>query len=89
MFKKAKHFYAWFLRTFSYAAIINPFTMVCHVHESYYPPNNRLIRHENTHFEQIKRDGTVKFCFKYLWYLLRYGYENNPYELEAKKAENR
>ena len=30
----------------------------------------------------------VKFTVKYLYYLARYGYRQNPYEIDARKAAN-
>ena len=36
--------------------------------------NQRLLRHERRHLEQIERDGRLKFTVKYLWWLARYGY---------------
>ena len=50
--------------------------------------SDKLIRHEMKHIEQINRDGRFKFAVKYLWYLLVYGYRNNPYEIEARRAED-
>jgi hypothetical protein len=49
--------------------------------------NQRLLRHERKHLEQIERDGRILFSIKYLWWLCRYGYYMNPYEIEARKAE--
>lgn len=46
-----------------------------------------LIRHETVHVQQIEQLGALKFTFLYLWYSLKYGYENNPFEVEARKAE--
>lgn len=43
-------------------------------------------KHEEKHKEQWKREGYITFAIKYLWYQLRYGYQNNPYEIEAKTA---
>jgi hypothetical protein len=43
--------------------------------------------HESIHLDQIRRDGPVVFSIKYLWWLLRWGYRNNPYELEAYALE--
>ena len=43
-----------------------------------------LIEHERIHEQQIKREGPWKFTAKYLWYLVRYGYWNHPYEKEAR-----
>jgi hypothetical protein len=46
--------------------------------------NAGLIRHEQVHVMQIERDGAIKWTFKIFWYLLRYGYKNSPYEIEAR-----
>lgn len=86
MFIQARHLYFWFLNTFGYVAIVNPFSLVCHVLPEYLPLSHRLKTHEQTHFAQIKREGRLKFCIKYLYYNLRYGYRNNPYEIEAREA---
>ena len=51
--------------------------------------NERLLRHERRHLEQIERDGRVLFSIKYLWWLCRYGYYMNPYEIEARAAESK
>ncbi len=48
----------------------------------------RVMTHEARHIFQIKRDGYLKFTVKYLYYLARYGYRNNPYEIDARKAAN-
>lgn len=44
----------------------------------------KWFNHENAHKVQILRDGVV-FYFNYLYWNLRYGYENNPYEVEARR----
>lgn len=49
--------------------------------------DKRLLRHERCHLEQIERDGRLLFSIRYLWWLARYGYWNNPYEVEARAAE--
>lgn len=49
-----------------------------------YPP---LIRHEAKHLEQIERLGRLRFALAYLWELLRRGYWNNRFEVEARAAE--
>ena len=48
--------------------------------------NPKWIAHENHHKVQWKRDGIIKFALKYLWYQIRYGYKNNPYEVEAREV---
>ena len=74
----------WFLNRYGYAAIAMPWRVVYALpgHES-----ARLLRHEAKHFEQMDRDGTVVFLVKYFWWLARYGYHLNPYEIEARAAE--
>lgn len=54
-----------------------------------YQPSIQMQKHEEHHLQQIERDGSWKFVFKYLFYLLKYGYYNNPYEVEARAAEER
>jgi len=49
--------------------------------------NKKLQRHELKHIKQINRDGRLLFTFKYLCYSIRYGYIKNPYEVEAREAE--
>ena len=51
--------------------------------------DQRLLRHERTHLEQIERDGRLLFSIKYLYWLCRYGYYMNPYEVEARAAESK
>ena len=46
-----------------------------------------MIRHEQVHWAQWQRMGTVRFYLTYLWYNVRYGYQDNPMEVEARKAE--
>ncbi len=46
-----------------------------------------LFRHEMEHVYQVLRSGIFVFYFRYLWYHFRYGYDANPYEIEAKTAE--
>lgn len=51
--------------------------------------NTRLIRHEQAHAKQIQRDGYLWQPIKYTYYLVRYGYKNNPYEIEARNEEDK
>lgn len=47
-------------------------------------------KHEYIHVLQSREHGWwgLWFIIKYLWYLIIYGYENNPFEIEAREAEN-
>jgi hypothetical protein len=49
-----------------------------------YENNQSLILHELTHIKQIHDEGLLKFTFKYVINLFKYGYRNNPYEVEAR-----
>jgi len=51
-----------------------------------YENNQCIIRHEQEHLRQIKEEGKLKFSVKYLWFLAKYGYYDNPYEVQARKA---
>jgi hypothetical protein len=52
-----------------------------------YEQHEALIRHERKHLEQMQRDGKLVYLIKYTWWMLRYGYKMNPYEVEARAAE--
>lgn len=51
--------------------------------------NETLIKHEQVHAMQIQRDGYLWQPIKYAYYLMSYGYRNNPYEVEARKLSER
>lgn len=48
------------------------------------PTNEKLLRHEMVHIEQQKRGWLIGFYIKYFYYQWKYGYYNNPYEVEAR-----
>lgn len=45
-----------------------------------------LKAHEDWHKRQYEELGLLTFLSRYLWYQLRYGYKDNPLEIEARKA---
>lgn len=49
--------------------------------------DEKMYKHEKCHIEQVKREGRLKFICKYLYYNLKYGYKQNPYEVEAREKE--
>lgn len=51
--------------------------------------DQRLLRHERKHLEQIESEGRLLFSIKYLYWLCRYGYKMCPYEVEARAAESK
>jgi len=50
--------------------------------------NGRLRKHEEMHIRQMRRDGVILYMIKYNWFWMTVGYKNNPYEIEARKAED-
>lgn len=49
--------------------------------------NVPYIRHEVMHVLQYEREGFFGFLFKYLWLSIRFGYRQNPFEIEAREAQ--
>ena len=49
-------------------------------------PGARLLRHELAHVEQWRRHPFT-FPFRYTAAHIRFGYRNNPFEIEARAAE--
>lgn len=47
-----------------------------------------VIKHENKHLEQYRRYYIIFFPPIYWYYLLKDGYINNKFEIEARKAEH-
>jgi hypothetical protein len=76
----------WFLLTSRSVGIAMPWGRV-YMLEPWH--QDRLTRvHEFVHLRQIQRDGAVLFSCRYLWWLVRYGYWRNPYEVEAYRIED-
>ncbi|MBP6688068.1 MAG: DUF4157 domain-containing protein [Lacibacter sp.] len=49
--------------------------------------DDRWVKHELAHVEQYRRLGIFKFLLLYTWYSMKYGYRNNPFEIEARAKE--
>ena len=83
--RPAPHIIRWFLRRFGFRGITLPplgiYVLAEHI------DSERLRRHEMAHWAQYQRMGLLKFYAVYLWYSLKYGYRDNPMEIEARKAE--
>jgi hypothetical protein len=54
-----------------------------------YMGSERLRAHELHHALQRQRDGFFAFWFLTFWYLIRFGYWQSPYEVEARAAATR
>ena len=82
--KPAKGLVAWVLRRTGFAGVaLAPFGIYILPEQL---DNNRLIRHEQQHWRQWQRMGTVRYYLTYLYEVLRYGYANSPMEKEAREA---
>lgn len=81
--KPAKGLISWLLRKSGFSGVTLPWAI-------YILPEKLsdtiLIKHERQHEQQIKQHGVVMFYIKYLWYNFKYGYFNNPFEVEARKV---
>ena len=84
--KPASHIIAWVLRTTGYAGIcLAPWGIYILAEHMY---SDRLIRHEQAHWQQWQRMGAVRYYAAYIWQVLRHGYRNAPMEIEARAAES-
>lgn len=73
---------------FADVAMIDPVRLCVYSYPKDLPIRANMVRHEDMHIMQAKREGRIMFIIKYLWGL-RKGYYNNPFEVEARNAENR
>ena len=68
-------------------AMIDPFSLkILTIGDPYI--TTKHYNHEACHIEQVKKEGRLKFIIKYLFYNIKYGYQNNPYEIEANREAN-
>lgn len=80
---KAKGLISWFLYKFNYGAITMPWKTI-YVRKDLLN-EKKLIEHELVHVDQINKTGALKWLIIYFYYQFKYGYKNNPYEIEARK----
>lgn len=76
---------SWLLRRLGAVAITMPWRVVYVLPEHF--DDEAVWIHEMEHLCQISRDGPIVFTVRYLWWLVRYGYGRNPYEIEARQRE--
>lgn len=85
--KTATWLIAWYMRLCGFAGWAS-FWFTIYVLPGF-EHDQRLLRHERKHLEQIESDGRLVFGIKYLYWLAKSGYNgDHPYEVEARKAEN-
>ena len=84
--KPARGIIAWVLRRTGFAGVaLAPWGIYILPEHMY---SDSLIRHEQVHWQQWQRMGTVKYYATYLWQIIRYGYRNAPMEREARGETN-
>jgi hypothetical protein len=83
--RPARHIIRWFLKATGFAGVTLPPIGIYILAERLH--DQRLVRHELEHWAQAQRLGVVRFAFTYLYFTVRYGYWNNPLEIEARAAE--
>ena len=80
-----RHIVYLYMRAFNLIGLASPWRTI------YLMPSHEndpaALRHELCHFEQMARDGTLTFMVKYPFQIIRYGYWNATYEVEARLAE--
>lgn len=69
------------LKSIGCVGIVMPWRSIYYLEPWHRSPEFR--RHELVHIAQIERLGAWRFAALYLYYLARYGYANNPLEIEA------
>lgn len=84
--KTATGLIAWFLRINGVRAVTLPNKRIYALPGS--ETDADLFLHEAVHIEQIDRDGPVLWTIKVCWYLVRYGYKDSPYEVEARNNQH-
>lgn len=87
MIRRARGFIAWCLRRTGFGGVCLPPFGVYILPERL--SDRPLVRHEVAHWAQARRLGLVRFYSFWIWWTLRYGYQANPLEVEARAAERR
>lgn len=77
----------WYMNLWGFKGLTTPWKQIYVVPG--YEDCDWLLRHECMHLTQMATDGWFMFHVKYLYWTLRHGYWNNPYEVEARSVEGR
>jgi hypothetical protein len=76
------------LRSNSAAIVLGNTIHIYNTTQKEFLQNQRWLKHELCHVRQFKQYGFILFIIQYLWQSLKRGYYNNPFEVEARTAEN-
>ncbi len=75
------------LKTDQVAIVFNRTIYLYNVSTKDFLRNTKWVLHELKHVQQYETEGTALFILRYSLFSLKYGYNNNPYELAACAAE--
>jgi hypothetical protein len=75
------------LHSDSVAMVVGSKIHLYNVSKQQFLKDKEWLCHELAHIEQYKRHGRFVFLIKYLFYSIKYGYKNNPFEKEARARE--
>jgi hypothetical protein len=75
------------LKSKNVAIVIGSTIHLYNVSRQKFLQNEKWVKHEVCHLQQFKKHGNFIFLLKYLWESFKNGYQNNKYEIEARKAE--
>ena len=76
--RKARHVVRWFLKAAGRYAVCLPPRGIYVLPGRAGEPG--LLQHELVHWRQAQEMGVAKFYAKYLWLLIRHGYQRHPME---------
>lgn len=75
------------LKTSSVAMVLGKTIHLYNTRKEDFLKDERWVRHELCHISQFRKYGYAGFLARYLWQSIRFGYYNNKFEIEARKAE--
>jgi len=81
-------FIVWWMSYFDFRALTTPWDVVYYASLDVMNMDS-VVKHEQCHVEQMRREGKMTFLFRYCLAWYRYGYVNNPYEIEARDASEK
>ena len=62
-------------------------TLGSNIYWQYNMNNIKILKHELSHVEDFKKFGIIGYLTRYIIYNMFFGYDNNPFEIKARKAE--
>jgi hypothetical protein len=73
------------LQSSNVAMVLDGNILLHNVSKKDFLKNTDWLCHELQHVLQWHKNGVVGFLGKYVWYSIKYGYYNNPFEKDARQ----